>query len=566
MKSLPTSWTVATIGAVTSDCTQRVPAVEDEFLYVDIGSIDRETKTIVSPQKLLGANAPSRARKHIKSGDVLVSMTRPNLNAVALVADDYDGQIASTGFDVLRTSELDPRWLFYFVRTESFVRRMSELVQGALYPAVRSKDIRGVEIPIAPPREQQRIADKLDAVLARVHACRDRLARVPAILKRFRQSVLDAACSGRLSEEWRAANPGKADATRLVQYLSGAHEYAGGHKVGNAAAPTEDVHDLSADLFPQEWALVTLRDIVLPDRPITYGILKPGPELVDGVSYVRVADFPGEKLNLSTIRKTSPKMDEEFKRSRLRPGDILLSIRGTVGRLIVIPKALDGANITQDSARLSIQPAANRDYVLWYLRSEVAQSRMRGATKGVAVRGINIGDVRALQVPLPSRDEQDEIVRRVESLFAWADRLEARHAIARVQVERLTPALLAKAFRGELVPQDASDEPAADVLNRMRRGRGAITDDGTSKRGKGARSPYSKVKAEIIMLARKDITSNHLTSILVDRGALSAEALWNASQLEIDDFYDQLKDEEARGLLKERRGDAASVPRLLEAA
>ena len=323
------------------------------------------------------------------------------------------------------------------------------------------------ELPVPPVDEQERIADKLDAILARVHACRDRLDRVPAILKRFRQSVLAAANSGKLTEEWRSTNPAISDAAKLAQILHATHESVGGHKAGNAAAPTEDVHDLSADLFPPEWALVTLRDLVLPDRPITYGILKPGPELEDGVPYVRVADFPGEKLNLSTIRKTSPKMDDEFKRSRLRPGDVLLSIRGTVGRLIMIPQALDGANITQDSARLSIQPAASRDYVLWYLRSEMAQSRMKSATKGVAVRGINIGDVRALQVPLPSRDEQDEIVRRVESLFAWTDRLEARHAAARAHVERLTPALLAKAFRGELVPQDPADEPASELLKRL---------------------------------------------------------------------------------------------------
>ena len=94
---------------------------------------------------------------------------------------------------------------------------------------------------------------------------------------------------------------------------------------------------------------------------------------------------------------------------------------------------------------------------------------MKGATKGVAVRGINIGDVRALQIPLPSQKEQDEIVRRIESLFAWADRLETRHAAARAQVDRLTPSLLAKAFRGELVPQDSADEPASELLKRLTR-------------------------------------------------------------------------------------------------
>jgi type I restriction enzyme S subunit len=224
-------------------------------------------------------------------------------------------------------------------------------------------------------------------------------------------------------------------------------------------------------MFPRGWDLVTLRDLVQPDRPITYGILKPGPELDEGVPYVRVADFPNDKLALSAIRKTSPAIDQEFKRSRLKEGDILLSIRGTVGRLVVIPSELVGANITQDSARLTIQSVVNRDYVLWFLRSDLAQSRMKGAVKGVAVRGINIGDVRALQVPLPSRQEQDEIVRRLEALFAFTDRLEARYNTTRAQVERLTPALLAKAFRGELVPQDPNDEPASVLLERIREAR-----------------------------------------------------------------------------------------------
>ncbi|NTV10606.1 MAG: hypothetical protein HGA47_07505 [Zoogloea sp.] len=224
---------------------------------------------------------------------------------------------------------------------------------------------------------------------------------------------------------------------------------------------------MSEEMFPDCWELLTLRDVVEPGRPITYGILKPGPELVAGVPYIRVADFPGDCLNLASIRKTSFEMDETFRRSRLRPGDLLLSIRGTVGRVVVIPEELNGANITQDSARLSIQSVLNSCYILWCLRSPIAQERMKGATKGVAVRGVNIGDVRALQIPLPSREEQTEIVRRVEILFAFADRLEARLAAARKQVGQLTPALLAKAFRGELVPQDPADEPASELLKRL---------------------------------------------------------------------------------------------------
>ena len=216
----------------------------------------------------------------------------------------------------------------------------------------------------------------------------------------------------------------------------------------------------------QTGGLVELRDAVEPGRPITYGILKPGPELDEGIPYVRVADFPNDQLNLATVRRTSTAIDAEFKRSRLQPLDILLSIRGTVGRVALVPDALSGANITQDTARLSIQSAMNVHFVEWYLRSRVAQTCMQLAMKGVAVRGINIGDVRALQIPVPSRDEQDEIVRRVSKLMQFAATLEHRIAAVTLRTASLPAACLAKAFRGDLVPQDPNDEPVQVLLDR----------------------------------------------------------------------------------------------------
>ena len=113
MSRLPTSWATTTLGEVSYDCLQTVPSEEQSFSYIDIAAVDREIKQISSPQKLIGKDAPSRARKLIAKGDVLVSMTRPNLNAVALVPKELDGEIASTGFDVLRASEIDPRWIFW---------------------------------------------------------------------------------------------------------------------------------------------------------------------------------------------------------------------------------------------------------------------------------------------------------------------------------------------------------------------------------------------------------------------------------------------------------------------
>ena len=147
---------------------------------------------------------------------------------------------------------------------------------------------------------------------------------------------------------------------------------------------------------------------------------------------------------------------------------MLLSIRGTVGRVAVVPPELDGANITQDSARLSIHELVSADFVAAMLRAPDTQQRMQRAVKGVAVRGINIGDVRPLQIPLPPLAEQHEIVRRLNAAFARLDAATAAHAAAVAELDRLDASLLAKAFRGELVPQDPADEPAAVTLQHLR--------------------------------------------------------------------------------------------------
>ncbi|MBX9916607.1 MAG: hypothetical protein K2Y07_05120, partial [Nitrosomonas sp.] len=124
MSQLPKNWIRVPLGTFIIECNQRVPEQNEEFKYIDISSVNRDTKRVENPQILIGKDAPSRARKHVKSGDVLVSMTRPNLNAVALVPDELNGQIASTGFDILRTSEVDPRWIFNLVRATNFVKAM----------------------------------------------------------------------------------------------------------------------------------------------------------------------------------------------------------------------------------------------------------------------------------------------------------------------------------------------------------------------------------------------------------------------------------------------------------
>lgn len=134
------------------------------FRYIDIAGIDRDLKRISTTAEIMGADAPSRARQVVRANDVLVSTVRPNLNAVAMVPNDLDGEVASTGFCVLRATEqvLDPRFLFYFTRTRRFVNALLQHVRGANYPAVTDRNVLDVEIPWPAKSEQRRIVEILD--------------------------------------------------------------------------------------------------------------------------------------------------------------------------------------------------------------------------------------------------------------------------------------------------------------------------------------------------------------------------------------------------------------------
>lgn len=134
------------------------------FRYVDISGVDRHAKTIVAAQRILGANAPARARKRIASGDILVSMVRPNLNAVAIVPDELDGAIASTGFCVLRADcrRVSSRFLFYFAISKEFTNFLVSRVRGANYPAVAEADVKAASLILPPLSEQRRVVAILD--------------------------------------------------------------------------------------------------------------------------------------------------------------------------------------------------------------------------------------------------------------------------------------------------------------------------------------------------------------------------------------------------------------------
>lgn len=418
-----------------------------------------------------------------------------------------------------------PELLMYRLRYDAERGGLQEAFTGTTIRHLTRESLSRYEISLPPQNEQNRIANKLGALLTRLDTCRERLERVPLILERLRQSILAAATSGELTADWRE-NQGRNEA----------------------------------------WRHVSLRETAID---ISYGSssksLRAG-----SIPVLRMGNIQEGRLDWNDLLYTSDL--SEIEKYKLMPGDVLFNRTNSpelVGKTAVykgeqpaihagyLIRVRSSSELLPDYLNYNLNSPAGRDYC-WQVKSD-----------GVSQSNINAKKLANFQFELPPLEEQSEIIRRVESLFAYANRLETHYKAARARVERLTPALLGKAFRGELVPQDPKDEPASVLLERIRASR-AVSEGALRVRGGadartkaiGSLGKVKKSKAKIIMLKRKDVEPSHLSSILKASGPLSAEALWSASQLDIDDFYDQLKDEEARELLRETVGEQ----RLLEAA
>ena len=429
---LPRSWTETTLDSLLHrieaglnvKCEERPPNLGEKGLVkisaVTWGQFDElQSKTLPASETPVPSN-------RIQPGDLLISRANTiELVGSSVIVKELQRELYLSD-KVLRLVVHEPskRWINYALKTPALRKAIEDGSSGNQLSMrnISQEKLKALPLPLAPEAEQKRIADKLDTVSPRVDAVNTRLARVAPLLKRFRQSVLAAATSGRLTEDWRAGQP-----------------------------------DIS------EWKTEKLNDLGELGRGKSKHRPRNDPRLYGGVHpFVQTGDVANANQWITSHKQTYS--DFGLDQSKLWPANTLC---------ITI-----AANIA-DTALLSY-PACFPDSVVGFVANEacclprfikwsidVRKDDLERLAPATAQKNINLGVLEEVEIHLPSLEEQTEIVRRVETLFAFADRLEARLAQAQTAATRLTPALLAKAFRGELVPQDPNDEPAAELLRRL---------------------------------------------------------------------------------------------------
>lgn len=470
---LPKGWVKTTLGEVCLPVSTIQPGEfpELEFTYFDIGGIDNERNQVANTKIITGRTAPSRARQLVRKGDILFSTVRTYLKKIARIERDFPNPVASTGFTVLRAAEgVSPDFLFFQVLTDRFLQPLHKLQSGTSYPAVRSRDILAQPIVLAPTHEQEQIAAKLEATFSQLAAGEKAARRALERLQRYRASVLHSAASGELTRDWREAQTkdktantetGEALLRRILKARR--DEWLGSQTYKEPASPRKGILPKP----PNGWTIASLEQLTSPNRVICYGILMPKEHVIDGIPYVKVRDIQPDGINVDSLARTSPLIAAQYSRSSLRSGDILLAIRGTFGRVAEVPPELDGGNITQDTARLALSGSVNRHYVALFLRSDLAQGYFKSVARGIAVRGVNIGDVRPCPILLPQLAEQTVIVKEVERRLLAADQLASAIGEQLTRVALARESILHDAFRGAIFPQQPENESTDELIQRI---------------------------------------------------------------------------------------------------
>ena len=454
---------------------------DTQVTFVPMAAVDAELGQITKPI-LRAYTEVSKGFTAFQENDVIMAKITPCMeNGKAAIARGLSNGIGfgSTEFHVLRHNRaILPEYLFYFIRQDSFRGSAEASMTGSVgQKRVPLDFLRDTVLPLPPTNEQLRIVARLEELLSRVDAAQARLATIPRILKRFRQSVLAAACSGKLTADWRKKNANRSASSLLDKITKRRKElWAKQRKAkGLAARPTDYPEPATpSDEFdfevPESWETCSMDALT---NVITSGSR-------DWKRYYR-DDGCGTFIMAQNIRPmrfdssyrlavAPPENDRDRARSEVFKEDLLVTIVGAnTGDSCRVPLELREHYVCQSVALMRPVLPSTSPFLEVFLNSTGhGLAQYKKWIYGEGRPHLSFDHLRETLVCLPPLAEQQEIVRRVEALFKTADALEARYHTAKTYVDKLTQSILAKAFRGELVPQDPNDEPASALIEDIR--------------------------------------------------------------------------------------------------
>ncbi len=403
-------------------CTYNDEALPDstskefELEYVDIGSVS-STEGITNTENMIFENAPSRAKRIVQDGDVIVSTVRTYLEAIAPINNPPENMIVSTGFAVIRPNEyLYKGYAAYCLRAKGFIKEVVSLSVGVSYPAINATDLVGIKIPSLPFNEQAQIANFLDYETAQIDTLIEKQQTLIQLLKEKRQAVISHAVTKGLNPDVTMKDSG-------VEWLGE---------------------------VPEHWDVLAISKLT---QKITNGYVGPTRDILvkQGVPYVQATHIKRGNVNFDDAYFVTDSWSSKHSKSILKKGDVLVVQTGAgTGDIGLVTEREEGYNC---HALIILQPRTNLilgSYLSLILQSSYGYSVLYSIRTGGMHPHLNCGEVKYVKVPTPTIYEQQKIVEFIESMKSKFDDLtrSAEQAIQLMQ-ERRT-ALISAAVTGKI--------------------------------------------------------------------------------------------------------------------
>lgn len=476
MSKLPSGWARTTLGTVADWGAGGTPSRSQPNFYGGkipwIKSGELNSRYIKTTEESITEEAiKSSSAKIFPAGSVAIAMYGATIGKTAILGVDAStNQACAVGVPV--EGLIGKEYLYRLLQNEKAA--FIEKGKGGAQPNISQAVIKAHEIGLPPLAEQTRIAVKLDELLAQVDNLKARVDGIPALLKRFRQSVLAAAVSGRLTEEWRKEN--------LIRYnwidkTVKASVEAERAALGFKPIKVSESRNANRTEAPSSWVWLKLSETALK---ITDGAHNTPKTLEQGFPYITAKNLTGGVLDFTDRKFIAEKEHRElYKKCAPAIGDLLIvNIGAGTGNSATV--TVDFEFSFKNIAIIKRPKIINPQYLKIFFDAR-KKTIFNEQTQGGAQPFLSLTMLGNIEIVLPPSEEQTEIVRQVEQLFAFADQLETRVKSIQARIDNLTQSVLAKAFCGELVSQDPNDESASVLLERIKAQRAAAP---KAKRGR----------------------------------------------------------------------------------
>jgi type I restriction enzyme, S subunit len=395
------------------------------------------------------------ARTRVSPGDVLLTIVG-TIGRSAVVGAGFDGFTLQRSVAVLTPKGVLPKYLMYQLQAPFIQRLFERNARGTAQKGVYLKTLGQTPIRVAPHDQQKRIVEEIEKQFSRLDKAIAGLKRAKANIKRYKAAVLKAAVEGDLTEQWRKEHPNVEPAGKLLERILAERrtKWNGKGKYKEPAAPeTANLSEL-----PKGWAWVRTDQLFSFVTSGSRGWADYYSE--EGPLFIRIGNLDHDSilLDLRDIQRVQPPAGAEGTRTRVAPGDILISITADVGMVALVPSHIEEAYINQHISLARPVSVIDRSYLAWFLCFQDGRKQFKELQRGATKVGLGLDDIKAVNVPLPPLSEQIEIVQEIERYLSDADETGTIIEVNLQRAEHLRQSILTIAFSGKLAKEELCED------------------------------------------------------------------------------------------------------------